>query len=358
MFQKAIAFRIGLMLGIGMAVSGSEPARADEQQLDPSLQRVLRAYRSRADQLNPVFVRYRLTRSESGDWVKAMDAHQGNKAPAAARELTDEVEYARKGDKIWQRARRISPTSGRSWDREDFVLFNGRHSVRKTNRENQYVISKTLEDRWAAQLPLYFCRESAVMQMLQEWADGKTATAAAVSQSTEEGQPVLIADVRYPKTKWANKIWLLPLRDYGVRRFEVFDPANKLVNRVEVSDYRDVNGTPFPSKASETHYMGSGRLGYTATYEVLSVETDSGQVPDSLFHFEFPPGSEVHDADSGTVVRQTELAESRLNEAVQELAPPSLWRRWWVVGAVIVVFIGSAVLLVRWHRRVRVPAPV
>ena len=318
-----------------------------------TLRKVLSTFVARRELMNPIFAKYRITTAETADWVKATAGPDSNHA-AGARDVLIEAQYARKGVQSLTRIARVKPElvgGPEGWLGLDFTLYNGYTSVWKSGKEGEYMISKKPANRTSVQSPLEFARELPVLQTLQDWADQTMATSAMIAKTEYAGQPELLVTLVFTKTGWKNKIWLMPDREYVVRRCEVYNSADEPVSRVEVTSFRDVNGVPFPMAATETHYMSKKRLGYTAKMEVLNVEMDARGVPDSLFQFEFPATATIYDTDLKVFVRRTEVAESHLNEAIERLAPPSLLRRWMYVALVPIAVGAVALVLLRWRKR-------
>ncbi len=346
-FSQISIFTVALILPL--------TAKADEKG-DAALKVIQRVYKARVDQMNPIHVRYRTTQVETPVWVAHNSTKKTQQAKSEGRVFVHDAEYARKDNKFWSSTRPVESISdlipgGTAWSRDQFCLYNGTVLIRKSARENEYLLSTKSSESWIAPSPTYIVQEDGLLEALNGRDSGQVVITAMVSDKSEQALKVLALDLQDPKTKWRNKIELLPNRDFSVRRFDVFNQSGDPVDLIDVTSIEDVNGIPYPMKATVKHYMSGNRLGYTLSLEVLSVETGADKVPDSLFQFVFPKDSTIWDEDLKVYVRQTELSESHLDEVVRQLAPPTpYWKRWWVIAISVTIPILLIFATVRMRR--------
>ncbi len=320
---------------------------------DETLKRVLATYEARTQQMNPIYVRYRVTEIETAAWVVVSRNLKNADGLLPEQSTRKEGEYARKGNKIRSFVHLVDAPPGvpvlTDWNRESFWIYNGEISIRKSNREKEYLLTKKTDPWWWLEPPTMICPEEGVLSSLRQWVAGSSKAVSQVTERMDGDRRIIDVDIQYPDTKWSNKIRFLPDKDYAIEHMESF---NAIGGRVEVKDvtaFQTVNGLIYPKSAVRKHYMREGKLASTHLLEVDSVELDAGKVPDSLFQFEIPKGSTLFDEDLKTTVRQSEVSESQLDEVVRRLAPPiPLWKRWWMIAAAVV---GAAILV--WLYRVR-----
>lgn len=322
-----------------VAIALVSPQSGAEDKIDEgTVKAIHRAYQDASRQLDPVHVYYKITLIETPEWVRVTSSGKKDQnREVAGRIFQLEAEYARSGLKIMSRAKRLDLDNGRpppsEWERESFWLYNGQVAVRKSNQENTYLITKNATPNWMAELPTSVSRGDTLLKTLDEWLTAPNTVVGTKTEDRVACQKVLLLDLVYPESKWKNTIRLLPERGFTISQFESIDSNRRPVDIAEVTDFHDVNGIHYPKKVTAKHYMSHSRLGYTQILEVSSVLTEARQIPDGMFRFEFPPGSQVWDEDTKTMVRQSELTESHLREVVRQLAPtPSLWKRWWFLG--------------------------
>ena len=343
-----------------LLLPGSALQAQDKEGAD-FLARILEVYKTRADQMNPIYIRYQIQTVETSAWVRVKSPNGG---PPGSEGRTTRVEagYARKGERVWSFARHSDTAVESAWRREDFCLYNGKTSVRKSGRENEYIVSARPPDVFVAQLPTSISHEREALAALKGWAAGGAPVTAKVVEQKQMGERILAAELWYSKTKWVNKITLLPDRDYAIRRYEVLDASGDPVDEADVTNIGEKNGLNYPMGATLKHYMANRQLGFTQTLTVDEIETEAGKVPDRLFQFEFPPNSQIYDEDTKTYVRQSELTESHLNEVARELShPPPLWQRWWVVLTTAAVMLSILAFFIRRvvrSRKLRIAPPV
>lgn len=359
-FARQVIAAIACFVASALATKFAPIAASQDKAPNPLIADTLKGVENRAKQLDPVYVKYKVTRVETPAWVGATEAKgkKGGASGTAEKTVVLEAEYARKENKQWSFARQVSPLDLPEWERESFWLYNGELAVRQSNRPNEYLLSKKPTLRLMAPTPENLTHEARLVALLREVVSGSPSAVVNATEEAKGGETRRLLRVEFPKTKWTNKVALLPKREYSITRYEVYNAKGGPVDIVEVERIEDINGIAFPMTLTQKHYLGGGELGYRVQLEVSHVALDEPGVPDSLFQFEFPPDSQLFDEDLGVVVRKTEIAESHLKDVVDRLAPPPpLWRRWWAILLMVAGAILLAGLIVRWRMRSRPTQP-
>jgi hypothetical protein len=330
--------RLPVMVGIltTWALSQSCLGQPQAPAASGEILKVLAAFRNRGQALNPIDVRYRLARTETAAWAGAMQ-RDSKSSKGSERLVESDARFACKGAKVWASVVRRTPPVSNDWGREDFVLYNGEHTVTKSNKPNEYFITKAPITKWPVQPPLAFVREEFVKGVLSGWADQSVPSTAAARETAEGGERLLRIDITYKVNRSITSIWVLPAKDYALRKFESRLSNGGLIDQLEITESKEFQGVCFPTRAVNRHYMAGGRLGYTEQMQVDQVELDPANVPDRLFQFEFPANADIYDLDRQSMVRRTDVSESQLDAAVRGLAVDRpLWTRWWAWASVVV----------------------
>lgn len=339
------------ILALGSPLPGQEgPARRADQEL---LSGILEACRDRQKQMNPHWVRFELSEFESGEWQKMF----GDKS-AQDRRWKIPGEYACKGAKTrtWADRRDSAVPPPR---REFFVIYNGEISIMPSNEEGTYFISRKPKLDLAAGPPLSVTGEDNFYEHLKRWAEkkGELPVITTTHEKTKEGEPVLLVDLLYPKTRnWRVKCWLLPEQGHAVRRYEVHSEG-RLGRKCETFAFITVNGLCYPERGRAESYgrfpSGEQYLSKSTDFTVTSLETEAKKVPDSLFQFVVPTDASLWDEDEKVFIRNTERTESHLKEVVERAGPPNLWKPWLWVGGSVALVMALTALGLRWRKRMQ-----
>ncbi len=338
-----------LCLGSVCAWSADRILFAVPNSPEDALREIHKGLVARDEQLNPVWVRFRVTRQESAEWMRGFG---GGKA-ADERRWEAEGEYARKGEKVRTRTRLLAPEPASDWAREQTFLYNGEIEVRPAAIENMYLLSRKWEKLQAIEQPLEITGENTLRALLQNWIEGKEKFTRVSAAETErqDGKRVFALEWYNPE-KWRFRLQVLPDDGWALKRWESFDERKEFVDRCEVEQFETVSGIVLPKTGRAEHYMKGNVLGTSTHFAVESVETQASRVPDSLFQYEFPPDAVLYDMDNKVSIRSSVAAESYLAEIVRRLGPPRRqWLKWVgvVAGGFGLLIAGGAA--VRWRRR-------
>jgi hypothetical protein len=322
-----------LLACVGLTYLAAQTVLSQPVAGDASIKQVLDVYRQRDNQMNPIHVRYRIIEQYHPAWLSTKSISQRD---GWLPTRTLEAEYARKGNKILSYAKQVAPEASNDWEREQFWLRGDDASIRKSNKKGEYLITKRPDEMFAARPPTSVTLEREMLSSLRQWEAGTNPIAATAVERMEDGKRILFAELRYKKTGWSNKLRLLADRDYAIDRYDVVNAKGGPVDSVTVDAVGTFQGLAYPTKAILKHYMGDGSPAYTIDLAVGSVELDPAKIPDTLFQFTFPPGSQIYDEYTKSYVRHTELTESHLGEIARNLAHRSpIWGRWWFIVTLI-----------------------
>ncbi len=233
------------------------------------------------------------------------------------------------------------------------MLYNGEIEITQSSFPGQYLITRAPTGHQLAEPPLAVVGEDNLRILLNQWREGKWKFKKVVAtEMTDPGENVLLLDILFPPPGWRNKYWLLPDNDFQVRRYEQYDGNGKPVNKGIALEMSNNERIPYPTRGKYDHYMGGGELGYTAEFEVASIETNPRKIPDGLFIFEFPDNASVFDQDMKVFVRNTDLTESHLAEVIRRAGGHrNLWQEWWFLLGVVGGAAGLGVGFVRWRKK-------
>ena len=313
-------------------LSAAPLATAQQPNKDQVLRTVLEAFGKRVEKTNPIWVQLEWTHLETEDWQRV--ARRAKKPEPQT--WVEEWEFARKGTKtrVWQRQHRAGVNE---WSRDQFRIYNGEIEISPSNEKNVFVVSTTPDKvlNLADASPFDIVGEETLHGFLKLWAKGQAqVTVRADSETREMGERVRVVELDAPKTKWKDKCWFLPEKDWILLRQESYNEKGGPVDKWRGSDYREAQGLFYPKQGRHEHYLANGALGYTVLVDVKLVEVAANKIPDSLFEFEIPKDASVYDNDLKVMVRNADLTQSHLDEVIKRIAPsPPLWRRWWLITA-------------------------
>lgn len=332
-------------------INTTSTTAGQDKALNPLVTDTLKGLERRNQQLEPIYVKYKITRIETPAWALATEP-KGKKEPVGEKKIVHEAEYAKKGNSRRSFARQIEPPVLTEWAREGFWIFNGEVAVRKSNRPNEYLLSKKPVVNLMAPTIEELTHETELLVLLREANSGSSSVLVNATEDTKGIETRRFLHITHPKSKWTNKATLLPQREFSTVRHEIRNEKNSLVDVVDIDKYENFSGITLPMVISQKHFLVDGKLGYSVQLEVTRVALEDSGVPDDLFRFDFPPESHLFDEDLGVAVRKAELAESHLKEIADRLAPPSLWQRWRVI--IIAIFVPLLFTVIRWRIRLRV----
>jgi hypothetical protein len=306
-------------------------------------------YEKRSDQMNPIWVRYKITRRLSVAWQQA--THMTNIAGEARFE--DEGEYARKGSRLWSWRKTNDPRI-QPWSRDTFVVYNGEISISKSSQENTYLISTKWDESLVSAPPTSIMREKAVLGALTRWhkGDDKLFHLSVLEKPGGDEPSVMVVGWTHEKSGWRINCWFLPEKGWVLQRYESYDKSNHPVDKTVVTAYKDIGGICFPTAGERRHYMGGGALGETIAFQVESIETQAGKISDNLFAFKIPEDALIWDVDNKAIIRKTDLAQSHLNELVRRAEPRGIeWWRWTLLGLLVAELVVLGLLVLKWPKK-------
>ncbi len=351
--SRALTFHLFVAItGVVMSLCALFPARLCAQENAPKerLRLFSQALAARFQQSNPIWVRFQFEKFDSAELLTALNRRK----QASDLRYKAQAEYARKGTKTRSWWRYDDPTM-RSWLGEDFILYNGEISIRLSNQENVFLISKAPAQGRVPELPTYVSAEDPLRDFLASWEAGQEElTNVTVKEEQQDGHdPVLHFGWTGRKSQWSGHCWVVPSKNWMIRKLEQRAPPGRLVIVHEIDEYITSDGLYYPKRARRTSFYDNGRVESRTDIDVESVETQASRIPDSLFQFELPKGSQLWDEDLKVMVRDTELTESHLAEVIRRLGPPrSPWVTWmWASLSVGVLALAGWVLLRIWRRR-------
>jgi len=332
-------------------------ARARGREGEEYLRKILQAFETRSDQLNPVWLRYEVSEFESKKWREERARVRKNVREQKG-DLSDlrwkvKVDYARKGDKVRASMSDDLPASV-GGGRTRLEAYNGEIRVTTISDDNRYEISRKPGRISVYGSPWELTGEEAFHHIvLRNWAAGKlqlTVTPVA-EEHPEGGEDTLVLGIVYPDTGARNKIWFLPASGFSIRRFEVYNKQNQLLQRSLTEEFETVAGISIPKRGNVTHYS-YGKVGKKREFEVESVVLKRGDIPDSLFDVEIPKDAVIYDSDLQVLVRDPKQAQAHLDEVLSKIQRDKYpWRVWVISGSVLVGLLFVASVL--WGRRRR-----
>jgi len=316
------------------------------------LKEIYEAFRTREQQLNPVWIKYTLHLAQTGEYFNRRGKTSGE---SADHKITLEGEFARKGNRTRTWAINHDPDP-RVPARETFRIFTGQVMITTLNEPNAYAISEHSDVLMEAESPYGIVGEEMLYVSLQQWMEGKKQIEVHTEPQAKTGSPggMLVLELRYPKDSWKNKCWFMPEKGWTLHRFEVFNAAGEIVNACQAEEYQDAGGIFIPKRGQRKHYLKGGRLGETVAFELSFAETRANRIPDTLFQFDFPKDSQIWDKDRKVFVRNADITESHLNEVVAQARPRNILREWLGLALfALVLAIGTYLLIKSVRGRVR-----
>ncbi len=303
------------------------------------------------EQRNPLRMRYQVDRFQSQAFLAA------GIRPDAQGDLhwSEDVEYARKGEKTWQWVHTSHPDYKTEWARTQFRLFNGEIEVTPGAQEKTYQISRKRSGMHEAQLPTEITGEDEVRRLLQEWSKGLSSITQLTIQEKQggDGRPVLSCSWVYPLSKWTVRIEFIAGEWNVLKSYETIHSDGTLLGRHVVEEYAHAGGVTYPKRGTHEQYDQLRHLLVRTSFEVQSAETRASEIPDSLFTMVFPDDAVIWDVENKVYVRNADAAQSHLEEALRHLGPRKTPWALWIGTATgsLAALVLTAWLLRRWRRR-------
>ncbi len=336
------------LLASGIAVlffaSAGGQANGVEQDAD-MLRRIDKALEARRQTLNPIWVTYELDYSETAFWQQI----NGKKKDVGDESWRVEAAVAWKGEKHWSWAKSERARLPED-NKESFVVFNGEVEIRPSNEKDVFMLRRRHDGNQVAETPFGLVGEDLVRSSVKLWVEGKMKVILKWAESVEADKKIGTLEFSTPDRKWKGKYIFLLDRGFLLRRFEHSDGDGKPLDRGEALEFREFEGISIPVRGKMEHFAQGGKLCYSTTFQVRSVETKAGNIPDRLFQFELPPQSKFWDEDLKVMVRDTEATESHLKEIVARLTPRPVWKDWLLVGGGLAFASAFGFVLMRWRR--------
>jgi hypothetical protein len=325
-----------------------QPAYAQVQG-EQQLRLLSDAIQKRRNQFNPIWVRYRLDITESGKYLSQVKpGYTGGE-----QKTKFSCQYARKGTRIKAAAKRDEGTM-LGWLDELFYTYTGEISIWPTNEKHVYNISKNPREEYPIEKPPHLLIEDQINHRLNLWTQRQLPISGITSleEKVVNGECTSLLAWSYPKTKWKSRCLTVPGQDWIIKTYQDDFPSGKIGILVEVTEYRTSGGLYYPQTGSRTDYFEDGTIQRRVAFEVDQLETQDSKIPDSLFQYDFPKGSQIWDDDLKVMVRNTELTESHLAEVVRHAASARSVPAQWLAALLCLANISVlTVLLFTWMRR-------
>jgi hypothetical protein len=302
--------------------------------------KLIQRYQQRQNQLTPIWVRFHLNIFESPVF---RDKISGGIQREEFR-ATVEGEYARKGNKT--RSWKTSQVAPDDWQREWFTIFTGELSIYPSNQPNTYFITKKPTNNYACSTPFLLAREEHILAVLSHFATDEVVVTSCTNTAHQSGEDLVVLEMLFPKTKWHDKCWVFPGKEWAIYRYESYDASNQLANDCLVEEYDTCRGVYYPKSGVERFYI-NGKPEKTTDFKVDSIENESSRIPDSLFQFTFPQDSTIWDDDLKVYVRRTELTQSHLDEVVRRAGTNGRnWFAWLFTAGALA---GISIIVIGWR---------
>ena len=156
------------------------------------------------------------------------------------------------------------------------------------NEENGYLLTRKREpiNAWIAP-PLDVAGEIQVFETMTAWQEKAGVAGLKASRVTNpSGEPSIVMQWNYPKTKSRGKCSLSPSRGYAVEWYEQYDANGRLYRRSTTSEWITQDGVSYPKRINDGsgyNYNPAGKANWTIEIEVTSLELQARKIPDSLF---------------------------------------------------------------------------
>lgn len=321
------------------------PQQASEEEL----RLLFKAIDNRQKQYNPIWVCFRLDITESAKYLEQLKPGYKD----GDRQSKYSCQYARKGTRIRSSVKGEGGTMTR-WLTEEFYIYTGEISISPTNEKDVFKISRNAKPAVLIEQPPHLLTEQQLHQDLDLWAQGRLSLyrIKILEEKAVDGEPMILLTWTYPKTNWKCTCLTVPVQDWTVRSYQDHFPSDKIGTALEVKEYLTSAGLYYPRIGSRTDYFEDGSIQKKVSFQVDQLETQDSKIPDHLFQFDFPKGSQIWDEDLKVMVRDTELTESHLAELVRHAASSRrLVTQWLAVAICLLNVVLFTLVLLRWIGR-------
>jgi hypothetical protein len=170
-------------------------------------------------------------------------------------------------------------------------------------------------------------------------------------EKAEGAEPVVLVETLYRPNSVRNKSWYLPAAGYTCSRYQMFNGDSRrpgMEAKVEVFD--TVNGFKYAKRGKRTTYR-DGEVEGTDSFEVSSVRLRASEIPDTLFEPTIPKGDTLFDEDLKVFIRDPEVAQAHLDEAVKLVSKnESSSNPGWLLPGGLVVAVTLVGTFLAWRR--------
>jgi lipopolysaccharide export LptBFGC system permease protein LptF len=148
-------------------------------------------------------------------------------------------------------------------------------------------------------------------------------------------------------------IWLRPDLDYAVHKAERYKVSGKVSLRFDQCTYEVIDGKAYPRSAVKTVFRdGTDAVVLRIELTVNSIETDSKQIPDSLFHLDIPKNQPLFDRDNQTMIVDPNVIEKHLDRIARDI-PERRSRLSWPIVVTLCLMLAAllGVVLPRYGKK-------
>lgn len=223
------------------------------------LNKVLKSVKNRINQLENSYIRYRIEKIETRDWLTAAMGKKVDKPILSDRKTLFEAEIAFKGQKRRSYTKQLEPVPEAnelaSWQAENFIIYNGEISVRKSGRPNEFIISKKQTNNSVAEEPSNLIHETGFADALSCFLGHNKNPDNIDVKVTSDTERMTTITITFPKTKWTNVVKLDPMKDFAILSYEIYNGNGGRVQTASVVDQEEINGVTYPKTIVDNNYF-------------------------------------------------------------------------------------------------------
>jgi hypothetical protein len=331
------------LVGIALFLAVIRPNNCyGQMEADELISQLYRTYSTRDS--TPLSVKFTLRQSMSAESQK----RRGAARPFEGVWIVH-GDFARKREKRWCWSSQSDPAEVGL--RESFYLHNGEVSLIQSDKSN-YRLSRSADEVYPIDLPHNIASEERLLDAFKERENGEAYSIQVVPSKQHASEQIQFR-LEATRTKWTSICTVVPSKGYSLVKYEQYDGQGKLVLRSQCSEHIEVDGQYYPKHGRRESYWTDGHIFETSEFEVDELKLGASNVPDSKFHFDFPPDAVVYDMDMNVPVRNPQQVESHLSEVIGRLGSRRGAYGWWLLGliSVVVALIAPATWrLVHRHR--------
>jgi len=294
-----------------LTLAANPPGEAPKD-MNERLKGIITAMESRAIKREPVSIKYRLVEYYSADMLwKTTPKSPGNRPKPKTLNVTRSYHVALKGAKFFLTSAgpfNVSPIAAKK-EQPSVWIFDGKTTYEKL--DDKFAVSSQ-QPKGRPMLPWDVTGETTCLAGLKELNDSlleenvNTPRLSIFDEKTATGEPHVRLEVVCPGVS-KTVIWLRPDLDYAVHKAERYKVSGKVSLRFDQCTYEVIDGKAYPRSAVKTVFRdGTDAVVLRIGLTVDSIETDSGQIPDSLFHLDIPKNQPLFDRDKPNNDRRSE----------------------------------------------------